>query len=593
MARLHVLKAMPFSRIAIESNEVLRAEAHGFSAKKYLFCRKTISLLNIAVLYYFSLRNMENLKLFVYRNYTVEPLFTKFKNTRFSGYDDITVPSGDFDAIIWFYQLPLDAIDDEAVAVIENLKNRLDLFLGYNVSTTVILFTLQRFFHISYQGSSWHLSRSISDYNNYLYSLAEKHRNFKVIDLSKFAEVTNPKPLIDWKYYYISKMLINPALIGTFHDWFVKQLNAIKSSRKKCMVLDLDNTLWGGIIGEDGLEGIALGTTYPGSAFKDFQKGLRAAAAHGVLLALCSKNNETDVWEVFEKHPDMELKKEDFVAFRINWNDKAANITAIAEELNIATDSMVFIDDDAVEREMIKKLVPDIAVPDFPDQPYKLKDYLKTIYENFFQIYRTTDEDRIKTEQYHQNARRISNSKKFPSIPEYLQSLGMVIKIEPVNSFNLSRIVQLTQKTNQFNLTTRRYTETDIGNFTNKGDIVVCASVSDKFGDNGITAVCIIKQGGTSQATIDSYLLSCRILGRGIEDAFLKTLLNHLYRHDIKDVYAEYLPTSKNVQTEKFYEKFGFKIISQENGTKKYLVSLHNEYRVDPYYEIISSLVKS
>jgi len=536
---------------------------------------------------------MEDLRLFIYRNFTVEPLFGKFKNPQFSGYDDISIPPQDFDAIIWFYQLPLDATDDGALLFIENLKNRLDLFLGYNISATVILFTLHRFFYVSYQDSSWHLSRSIADYNNYLYSLAEKHRNFKVIDLSKFAEVTNPKPLIDWKYYYISKMLINPALSGTFHEWFVKQLNAINTSRKKCIVLDLDNTLWGGIIGEDGLEGIALGTTYPGSAYKDFQKGLREAAAHGVLLALCSKNNETDVGEVFEKHPAMELKKEDFVAFRINWTDKATNIAEIAEELNIGTDSLVFIDDNPVEREMIKKLVPDVTVPDFPDQPYKLKNFLKTVYEDFFQIYKITGEDRIKTEQYHQNARRIVNSRKFASIPEYLQSLEMVIKIEPVSSFNLSRIAQLTQKTNQFNLTTRRYTETDISNFTKNGALVVCASVADKFGDNGITAVSIIKKGKNSQATIDSYMLSCRILGRGIEDAFLKALLNHLYRNNIKEIFAEYLPTRKNMQTELFYENFGFKIISQENGTKKYRVVVHNEYRIDPCYAIVSNIGKT
>jgi FkbH-like protein len=533
---------------------------------------------------------MDDLKIFICRNYTLEPLFAKHRNARFSGYDDVAMPQGDFDLLVWFYQLPLDATDDEAVAVIENLKNRLDLFLGYKLTTTVLV-TLHRFFHIAYQNSSWHLNRAIADYNSYLYSLAEEHPRLKVLDLSTFvstlAENMPGKPLIDWKYYYLSKMLINPALSGTFHEWFAQQLGAINASRKKCIVLDLDNTVWGGIVGEDGVEGIGLGTTYPGSAYRDFQKSLKEAAAHGVLLALCSKNNENDVWEVFEKHPDMVLTKKDIVAYRINWADKATSIAEIAEELNIAIDSMVVIDDNPAERELIKKQLPGITVPDFPDQPYKLRQYLKTIYENYFPMYAMTDEDRGKADHYRQNAQRTSSSKKFASSSEYLQSLGMAIRIEPVNRFNLPRIVQLTQKTNQFNLTTRRYTETDINNFTNKGTLVFCATVSDKFGDNGITAVCIIKQSDDARAAIDSYLLSCRILGRGIEQAFLKFLLNHLYRQNIREISAEYLPTRKNMQTETFYETLGFSLLSEENGAKKYRLSLRSEYSIDPCYTIV------
>jgi FkbH-like protein len=533
------------------------------------------------------------LRLFVYRNYTVEPLFARFKNARFSGYDDIAPPPDDADLLVWSYQLPLNVSDDEATASIENLRSRLDLFLGYATGATVLLFTLYKFFHIPYQDSSRRLSQSLSDYNNYLYSLAEKHRNFKVVDVSTFTENAGTRPLIDWKYFYLSKMLVNPALSTVFHEWFVRQLRAINASRKKCLVLDCDNTLWGGIAGEDGLEGIGLGTTYPGSAYKDFQKGLKEAAAHGVVLALCSKNNENDVWEIFEKHPDMALKKEDIAAFRINWNDKASNIAALAEELNIGIDSMVVIDDSPAERELIKKVLPGTEAPDFPDQPYKLMPFLKNVYETYFRIYSLTDEDRGKTEHYRQNAQRKSDSGKFATVSGYLQSLGMVIKIEPLSRFNLPRIVQLTQKTNQFNLTTRRYTETDINGFVAKGHLVACASVSDKFGDNGITAVGIMTRDGHTQAAIDSYLLSCRVLGRGIEEAFLKALLNHLHRDGIKEVTAEYLPTRKNMQTEMFYEKMGFSVTAKENGSKKYRLSLRNEYPLEPYYTIVSSLGKT
>jgi FkbH-like protein len=548
-----------------------------------------------AVLYYFSLRNMENLvRLFIYRNFTVEPLFARFKNARFSGYGDVTAPPEDADLLVWMHQLPLDAASDgEAEAAARDLKNRLDLLLKHDSKASAVLFTLHRFFHTAYESSSCRLARAIAAYNEHLYDCAEKNKRLKVIDLSEFAESACGKPLIDWKYYYISKMLINPALSGAFHEWFTGHLSAINASRKKCIVLDCDNTLWGGIVGEDGLEGIGLGTDYPGSAYKDFQRGLKEAAGHGVLLALCSKNNENDVWEVFEKHPDMALRKEDIAAFRINWNDKAANITEIARELNIGVDSMVVIDDNPAERELIRRFLPGTPVPEFPDQPYKLIIFLKTFYEEYFRIYSLTDEDRTKTEQYRQNARRKSDSGKFASLSEYLNSLGMTIKIDPVSTFNLPRIVQLTQKTNQFNLTTRRYTESDLRNFTDRGDLVVCASVSDRFGDSGITAACIIAKTGDGRAAINSYLLSCRILGHGIEDAFLKVLLNHLLLSGIRDVSAEYLPTRKNMQTEMFYEKFGFAVVALENGAKRYRLSLRNEYPVEPYYTIVSSLGKT
>jgi FkbH-like protein len=545
-------------------------------------------------LYYFSLRNMENiLRLFIYRNFTVEPLFARFKNARFSGYSDVSSPPADVDLLVWMHQLPLDAVSDvEVEAAAQDLRNRLDLLLGHDLKASVVLFTLHRFFHTAYESSSCRWAKAIAGYNEHLYDRAGENPRLKVIDLSEFAESAGGKPLIDWKYYYMSKMLINPALSAAFHVWFAGQLRAVYALRKKCIVLDCDNTLWGGIVGEEGLEGICLGTDYPGSAYKDFQRGLKEAAAHGVLLALCSKNNEDDVWEVFEKHPDMALRKDDIAAFRINWNDKAANITEIARELNIGIDSMVVIDDNPAERELIKKLLPGTPAPEFPDQPYKLNAFLKSFYEEHFRIHSLTDEDRGKTEQYRQNARRKSDSGRFASLSEYLNSLGMVIKVEPLSRFNLPRIAQLTQKTNQFNLTTRRYTETDLRNIADRGDMVVCASVSDKFGDSGITAVCIIAKDKDRHASVDSYLLSCRILGHGVEEAFCKVLLNHLYRNGIRDVSAEYLPTRKNMQTETFYEKLGFTVVARENGAKKYCLPLRDEYRIEPCYSIVSNLEK-
>jgi FkbH-like protein len=533
---------------------------------------------------------MEDLKLYVYRNYTVEPLFAGFRNARFSGYDDFAAPPGSFDLVVWSCQLSLDSADEEAAEYIDNLKNKLNLFLQHKYAATTVLFTLGNFYRVAFQNSSSHRARCMADYNNFLYTLADCHPHIKVVDLSSFIEQTDPKTLIDWKYYYISRMLINPSLAASFHEWFSGKLRAINAVRRKCIVCDLDNTLWGGIVGEDGMEGIKLGNTYPGNAYRDFQKNLKEASAGGVMLALCSKNNESDVWEVFEKHPDMELKREDIVAHRINWSDKASTIIEIAGELNIGTDSMVFIDDNPVERELVRKLIPGIAVPDFPDQPYKLKEFFKTVYEAFFQIYRVTPEDLGKKEQYHQNARRASEIKTFTTIADYLKSLDMAIRIEAVNSFNLPRIAQLTQKTNQFNCTTRRYTEADIRNLSKDGHSVASASVADRFGDSGITAVCIIKFNPDATAAIDSYLLSCRILGRGIENAFLAAMLNYCCRRGVREITAEYIPSRKNMQTEFFFDTFGFKTVSQEGPAKKYRLALRNDYPIEPFYRITVDL---
>jgi len=279
------------------------------------------------------------------------------------------------------------------------------------------------------------------------------------------------------------------------------------------------------------------------------------------------------------------LKKEDFVSFRINWNDKATNIKQIAEELNIGLESLVFIDDNPVERERVSQLVSEVTVPDFPDQPYKLSQFFTEVYRKYFMPYRLTSEDLAKTEQYKANSERANNSRGFDSINEYLLSLDTKILIGQVNAFNIPRIAQLTQKTNQFNLTTRRYTEPEINKLVEAGNLVFCAAVSDKFGDSGITAVGIVGF-GHNKATIDNYLLSCRILGREIELAIIKTVLNHLFEKGYKHIESKYLPTLKNKQTENFYEKLGFKPEVKPDGSKEYELGMSTPFAMNDLFTI-------
>jgi FkbH-like protein len=250
------------------------------------------------------------------------------------------------------------------------------------------------------------------------------------------------------------------------------------------LVLDLDNTLWGGILGEDGIEGIQMSGDYPGKAYHLWQEGLLELKNQGVILAICSKNNENDVLEVWKNRTDIVLKKDDFVTYRINWLDKATNIKSIANELNIGLDSFVFIDDNPTERELIKQQLPDVVVPEWVSQPYELPVLLKNIVENYFTVYTITDEDRQKTNQYKLKAEREELQSQFSNLDDFIRSLNIELSIEPINDVTIVRAAQMTQKTNQFNLTTRRYTESDIRLILSDGGLGWTLSVKDKFGDN-------------------------------------------------------------------------------------------------------------
>jgi FkbH-like protein len=355
------------------------------------------------------------------------------------------------------------------------------------------------------------------------------------------------------------------------------------------LVLDLDNTLWGGILGEDGMEGIQIGNTYPGNAFLDFQNNLLELSKNGVILTACSKNNEQDVMEAWNKNPFLQIKKEQLAAWRINWNNKADNIAELAQELNIGLDSMVFIDDNPTERELIKQVFPMVETPEFPKQPYMLPEFFEKICADYFQIYKLTGEDKEKLEQYKANAERTSFQKSFISFDDYLKSLEIILDIQELNSMNLSRIAQMTQKTNQFNLTTKRYTEEDITTFAAQGAKIFCISVSDKFGDSGITGAAIITVDNENRsADIDSFLLSCRILGKNIETTFLKYVLQQLKENGILHLTAAFIPTAKNIQVLDFYEKNGFELVSKTaEGEKQYFCDLkQKDTEIEDCYKI-------
>jgi FkbH-like protein len=409
-----------------------------------------------------------------------------------------------------------------------------------------------------------------------------QYANLKVIDFHEFTSRYTARDLFDWKFYFISQMGLNPALHKDFKAWFDSKMESIALKRKKCLVLDLDNTLWGGVLGEDGIDGIQIGGDYPGKAFLYFQEALLELSKSGVILTICSKNNEQEVLEVWNKNPFLILKKENFATYRINWKDKATNIKELAEELNIGLDSFVFVDDNTTERELVKQLLPMVEVPDFPEQPYELPAFFQKLVNKYFKVYSITDEDKKKTQQYKANASRAQEQRSFGDFKEFLKSLNIQITIEEANEFNIQRIAQMTQKTNQFNLTTRRYTDADVRLFMKEGWKIWCLSVADKFGDNGITG-CIM----VNENQIDTLLLSCRILGKGIEFAFVKKVLALLKDIGISELTATFIPTAKNAQVASFYDKCGFELGTEKEGVKYYSLSLSDaNLAIEDYYHI-------
>lgn len=523
---------------------------------------------------------------FVFRNQTVEA-FLGYDGVTYSGYGDISqVPAAD--RYIWFYQVPVNADSAQLAQEIDAYSDQLDFVLSsVDAGKPFIIFSLVNLFPLRITGNDTQVDEAVTRFNAHAVQLATLHTHVKWVDFADFTSRYDAETLVNWKYYLMSQTMLNPKLAKDFQAWWRRVGEEMELKRKKCLVLDLDNTLWGGVLGEDGVDGILLGGDYPGKAYSYWQRALLQLSHNGVILAICSKNNMSDVEEAWEHNPHMVLKREHFSAMRINWQDKATNINELAQELNIGLDSMVFLDDNPAERELIKQRLPQVEVPDFPEKPYQLMPFFKVLVDKYFRIYQVTDEDRAKTEQYRANALRQAEQSRFIDMDDYLYSLDIAIDVIPADEHNLPRIAQMTQKTNQFNLTTRRYTEAEVQQRLDQGWRVYCMSVNDRFGDNGITGTIFLEPKGEDTVNIDTLLLSCRILGKGIEEAFFKTVLNLLRLDGYRHVEAAYLPTAKNGQTADFYDRMGMTCVStNEDGSKSYEMALNDVFEIKNCYNI-------
>ncbi|HVC60171.1 MAG TPA: HAD-IIIC family phosphatase [Acetobacteraceae bacterium] len=368
----------------------------------------------------------------------------------------------------------------------------------------------------------------------------------------------------DTALWHRSKQEISPVAAPLYGDLAGRLLAAGQGRSFKCLVMDLDNTMWGGVIGDDGMEGIALGQgSALGEAYVTFQDYARELTRRGVILAVCSKNDEANALEPFEKHPEMVLRRSDIASFVANWSDKAGNLRTIAEELNIGLDSLVFIDDNPFERNLVRQELPMVAVPEVSDDPTY---YPRAIADaGYFEGLSVTDEDRERTSQYQGNKARDALKASATDLPSYLRGLEMQLVWKRFDRVGLQRIVQLINKSNQFNLTTRRYTDEDVlAVMADPNAFGLQLRLLDRFGDNGVIAIIVGRLRDNQDLYIDTWLMSCRVLGRQVEPTTLNLIARQALKLGARRLVGEYIPTRKNGMVKEHYARLGFTVTDRD-----------------------------
>lgn len=414
--------------------------------------------------------------------------------------------------------------------------------------------------------------------NYELMNISQTHSNFFVCDIAALQNKLGRDEMFHPSIYISTDMVLSINALPYVAARAVDIIATVQGKFKKCLILDLDNTLWGGVIGDDGLEKIQLGHGLGiGKAFSEFQEWALKLKKRGIILAVCSKNNEQVAKEPFEKHPDMVLKLDDIAVFVANWENKADNIRKIQSILNIGFDSMVFLDDNPFERNLVRENLPDVTVPELPEDPALYLEYLYGL--NLFETatYSTTDADR--TRQYQIESQRAIAQFNFTNEADFLKSLDMTSDIRPFDSFNTPRISQLSQRSNQFNLRTIRYTEADVERMSNNDKYHNFSfTLTDKFGDNGLISVVILEEIEPEVLFIDTWFMSCRVLRRGMENFTLNTIVNYARKNGFKKIVGEYIPTPKNQMVEDHYPNLGF---SKTDDADKKLFELFVEKYTD------------
>lgn len=393
--------------------------------------------------------------------------------------------------------------------------------------------------------------------NYYLMSYASEISNLFICDLSSVQNQIGKASFFQPSIYVTTEMILSIDALPLIGSRTLDIICAIKGDFKKCIILDLDNTTWGGVIGDDGIENIQVGSLGIGKAFTEFQYWVKKLKSRGIIVSVCSKNTESVALEPFEKHPEMVLQLDDISVFVANWDNKADNIRHIQSILNIGFDSMVFIDDNPFERNIVRENLPEVTVPEMPEDPAEYLEYLYKL--NLFETVSHSKLDADRTKLYQIESNRLKTQKKFTKVEDFLKTLEMYSTVSKFTKFNIPRVAQLSQRSNQFNLRTIRYTEDDIKKIAISEEYISrCFTLEDKFGDNGLISVVILRKEENKTLFIDTWFMSCRVLKRGMEAFVLKTIVNLSKEKGFRILKGEYIPSLKNGMVKNHYKELGF-----------------------------------
>lgn len=393
---------------------------------------------------------------------------------------------------------------------------------------------------------------------NYLLSVyAVQNPAFHIFDMSSVQNRIGREQLFVFSIYVNTEMVLSIDALPIIAESLVQMIGAFEGKIRKCLVLDLDNTIWGGIVGDDGWEKIQIGSFGIGKAFTEFQRWIKKLQQRGIIVCVCSKNQENIAKEPFEKHPDMVLRLEDIAVFVANWNNKVDNIRHIQRVLNIGFDTMVFLDDNPMERNLIRENISDILVPELPKDPADYLDYLYSL--NLFETASYSSEDGSRTAQYQRESQRSVFKASFSNENDFLKNLDMHSLVQPFNAFSIPRVAQLSQRSNQFNLRTVRYTEDDVRRIADSDNYVTFSfTLEDKYGDNGLICAVILEKRNPQELFVESWFMSCRVLKRNMENFVLNVVASYAVSHGYKKIVGEYIPTEKNNLVKDHYDSLGF-----------------------------------
>ena len=424
---------------------------------------------------------------------------------------------------------------------------------------------------------------AIAGLNGFLREELGSRANAYFVDFDRLRARIGGGAFYDLRYWHIGRAPWSRAALAEIAREDYKFLRSLGGMSRKCLVLDCDNVLWGGVVGEDGLAGIRLGRTHPGSPYHEFQREVLGLYHRGVILALNSKNDEEDVWEVFDHHPDMVLKREHIAAHRINWQDKAANLRELVAELNIGMRSVVFADDSEFEVDLVRTTLPEVLVLHLP--PDRAIEHAGTLAAaGVFDTLTLSEEDRKRGEMYRAESERRHLRDEATDLEGYYRSLEMEVEIRFADELSIPRIAQLTQKTNQFNLTTRRYSEEDVRRLSESpASDVICLRLLDRFGDSGIVGVCILEY-EEGKAVFDSFLMSCRVLGRRVEEVFVARCLECAIGRGSRTAIGLYSPTKKNRMASGFFDDRSFRRVGDDEETRRFEMDLSGGAPSEPSF---------